>query len=286
METNQQKVLACVDGSTVSEAVCDYAVWMAQGIDTPLELLHTVDHHDSKARTNLSGNIGLGTQEHLLEELIQVEQQRSKLLLQQGKLMLESAKKRVVDAGIKNPASHQRHGNLVESLIDLEKDIRVLVLGMEGQQDPETPHLSRRLESIMRTLHRPMLIVNDKFKKPERIMIAYDGSEAADKAVGMVASSPLCKDLQCHLVCVDNDEVAAEGVLSIAADKLHSAGIELLTSKLQGKPEVELCAYQENHQIDLTIMGAFSHTRIHDLLLGSFTIKMLLNTKKPVLLLR
>ena len=43
---------------------------------------------------------------------------------------------------------------------------------------------------------------------------------------------------------------------------------------------------QDNRDIDLTIMGAFSHTRIHDLILGSFTVKMLLNTKTPLLLLR
>jgi len=47
-----------------------------------------------------------------------------------------------------------------------------------------------------------------------------------------------------------------------------------------------LCAYQEKHAIDLTIMGAFSHTRLREMLLGSFTVKMLLHTKKPLLLLR
>jgi len=36
----------------------------------------------------------------------------------------------------------------------------------------------------------------------------------------------------------------------------------------------------------ILLMGAFSHTRIHDLLLGSFTTKMLMHTQKPLLLLR
>ena len=56
--------------------------------------------------------------------------------------------------------------------------------------------------------------------------------------------------------------------------------------KLKGKADQALCEYQANHNIDLTIMGAFTHTRIHDLLLGSFTARMLLNTHKPLLLLR
>jgi nucleotide-binding universal stress UspA family protein len=36
----------------------------------------------------------------------------------------------------------------------------------------------------------------------------------------------------------------------------------------------------------MTVMGAFSHTRLHDWLLGSFTVKMLTHSHKPLLLLR
>ncbi|MFU8788635.1 MAG: universal stress protein, partial [Methylobacter sp.] len=38
--------------------------------------------------------------------------------------------------------------------------------------------------------------------------------------------------------------------------------------------------------IDMTVMGAFGHTRIRDWLLGSFTVKMLTHSNKPLLLLR
>ena len=285
MESEQQKILACIDGSKFSSAICDYAAWIAQGINAPLKLLHTVDHHESKAGTNMTGNIGLGSQEHLLEELTQLEQQRSKLLLQQGKLMLESAKERVVNAGLSEVTALQRHGTLAESLIELEQSIHVLVLGMEGRQD-SSPHLSSQLENVIRALHRPMLIVNNEFKTPQRIMIAYDGSTGADKAVEMVAESSLYKDLECHLVCVNKNPETADKLLKKASDKLQTAGINLITAKLKGKAEVELCTYQEQKQIDLIVMGAFGHTRIHDLFLGSFTVKMLLNTKTPVLLLR
>jgi nucleotide-binding universal stress UspA family protein len=76
-------------------------------------------------------------------------------------------------------------------------------------------------------------------------------------------------------------------LLETAASKLTKAGgIEVITQILPGKPDQALCEYQDKHDIDMTVMGAFSHTRIHDLLLGSFTAKMLLNTHKPLLLLR
>lgn len=45
-------------------------------------------------------------------------------------------------------------------------------------------------------------------------------------------------------------------------------------------------SYQAEHDIDLTLMGAFSHTRLRELVLGSLTAKVLLKSNKPLLLLR
>ncbi len=285
LKHTQQLVLACIDGSAISSAVCDYSAWIAQRIDAPLKLLHNIEHLATPATSNLSGNIGLGSQEQLLEDLTNLEQQHSKLLMQKGKLILEAAKKRVQQAGISDPITAKRHGGVAESLIDLEDNIRVLVLGVRGEDhEKQQEKIGSHLEMMIRAIHRPILVVNDEFKTPHTIMLAYDGSEAAEKAVDMVAISPLYKGLTCHLVCVSNN---AEELIQQASEKLKNAsGLNLITSALRGKAEQELCKYQAQHNIDLTIMGAFSHTRLHEMFLGSFTVKMLLKTKKPLLLLR
>jgi nucleotide-binding universal stress UspA family protein len=288
MTTQQAQVLACIDGAALTEAVCDYAAWISQKTEAPLKLLHTINHHhETSIKSDLSGNIGLGTQEHLLEEITSLEQQQSKLKMQQGKLVLQAATDHIEEKGVAT-TSTQRHGDLIEAVIDLEDSIRVLVLGLRGQvHDKQENQIGAKLEAVIRSLHCPILIVNDQFKTPERIMLAYDGSEAADKAVDMVASSPLYSGLTCHLVCVNNNEETASKLLKKAEAKLQSAdNIEVITTKLKGKADMELCAYQRQHDIDLTVMGAFSHSRLHDMLLGSFTHKMLVNTKKPLLLLR
>ncbi|MBS3954708.1 MAG: universal stress protein [Methylomicrobium sp.] len=289
MNTETNKVIACVDGSGLSEAVCDYATWISQRVNAPLKLLHTIDHHpETAAITDLSGNIGVDSCDHLLEDIIRIEQQHSKLRLQQGKTLLQAAKERVTHNGIADPIISQRHGNLVESLIELEDSIRVLVVGMRGKvHDNQPGQIGAKLESIIRSLHKPILVVNEAFKPPQRIMLAYDGSNAAEKAVDMVASSPLYKGLTCHLVCVSKDKATSQKLLDAAANKIIQAGgIDLITQKLTGKIDQALCDYQDGQAIDMTIMGAYSHTRLHDMLLGSFTAKMLLSTRKPLLLLR
>jgi nucleotide-binding universal stress UspA family protein len=288
MNATQNLVLAGIDGSSLTGAVCDYAAWIANKVDAPLKLLHTIDHHPELAdHTDMTGNIGIDSRDHLMDELTQLEQQRSKLRLQQGKALLQAAKDRVVQAGIVNPITNQRHGSLVESLIELENDIRVLVLGVRGKvHEHQANKVGAKLEAIIRSLHKPILVVNAEFKQPERIMLAYDGSQAAEKALEMVATSPLYKGLTCHLVCVSQDEGKGQ-LLEVAANKLQLAGgIEVIAKKLVGKPEQLLCDYQDQHGIDLTVMGAFGHTRIHDWLLGSFTVKMLMHSHKPLLLLR
>ncbi len=288
MNNEKPMVLACIDGSKLSEAVCDYAVWIAQRVDVPLKLINTIDHHQETATmTDLSGNLGVDSRDHLLEDITDFEHTKSKLRIQQGKAILQAAKERVIKDGFENPLTCLQHGSLIESLIELEKDIRVLVIGARGKIHEDKPdQIGAKLEAMIRSLHLPILVAYEEFKTPKTIMIAYDGGEAADKAVDMVANSPLYKGLVCHLVCVSNKD-KADDVLEKAASKLRAAGgIEIVTASLRGKAEHELCEYQLSQNIDMTIMGAFSHTRLHDLLLGSFTVKMLFNTKRPLLLLR
>lgn len=88
-------VLACIDGSDSTGTVCDYATWTSVQLETPLVLLHVLDHGRFTTPRNLSGNIGLGSRENLLDELAELDEKRGKIMLDQGRLMLEAAAERV-----------------------------------------------------------------------------------------------------------------------------------------------------------------------------------------------
>ena len=120
------QVMACIDGSLSSPAVCDYAAWASLRLGAPLTLLHVLDHKQYPPLSNLSGNIALGSREQLLQELAELDQQRSTLALEQGRLALEAAKQRAQRDGVSNPQLRQRHGDLVTCLGELEQDIRLL----------------------------------------------------------------------------------------------------------------------------------------------------------------
>ena len=200
------QVMACIDGSLSSPAVCDYAAWASLRLDAPLTLLHVLDHKQYPPLSNLSGNIALGSREQLLQELADLDQQRSTLALEQGRLALEAAKQRAQRDGVSNPQLRQRHGDLVTCLGELEQDIRLLVIGRQGESsDGAELHVGSQLESVIRIMHRPVLVTPTRFKQPESAMLAFDGGATTRKGVEMLAASPLLKGLPIHLVMVGTE---------------------------------------------------------------------------------
>ncbi|WP_163577352.1 universal stress protein [Halomonas faecis] len=282
-----EQVMAAIDGSQFSEGVCDYAAWASLALDAPLTFLHVVDNHPQTAEADLSGNIGLGSREHLLEELASLDERRAKVAQEQGRLMLKAAKERAVADGVASPATRQRNGTLVETLEELERETRLLVVGKRGETAHQaSEHLGSNLERVVRTLHRPILMVSETFHRPERAMIAFDGSKTTRKGVEMLAKSPLFAGIAVHVVIVGAETGDNRSQLDWALATLREAGHDAEGAIRAGEVEATLRGYQAEHGIDLLVMGAYGHSRIRHLLVGSTTTAMLRQTEQPVLLLR
>lgn len=280
-------VTACIDGSASAPAVCDYASWASQRLNAPLTLLHVLDQRQYPVSVDLSGNIGLGSREHLLDQLAALDEQRNKLALEQGLVMLAAAKERAIAAGVSSLETKQRHGDLLESLRELESDIRLLVIGRQGESsDGAELHVGSQLESVIRIMHRPVLVTPTSFKKPESVMLAFDGGATTRKGVEMLAASPLLRGLPIHLVMVGTETTENAVQMKAACSTLASAGHKVHAVIRAGEVEPALHTYQEEHGIDLLVMGAYGHSRLRQFLVGSTTAHMLRTTTSPLLLLR
>ena len=139
-------VMACIDGSPQAAAVCDYSAWASKRLDAPLTLLHVLDRQQYPVSGDLSGIIGLGSREFLLQELATLDEKRAKLALEEGRMMLDSARQRAISAGVAQPECRQRHGDLVESLRDLQSETRLLVIGRQGEDSGDAiQHIGSQL---------------------------------------------------------------------------------------------------------------------------------------------
>lgn len=282
-----KNVTACIDGSHVAAAVCDYAAWAALRLGVPLQFLHVLDKSEYPVQSNLAGNIGLGSREALLAELAALDEKRGRLALEQGRLMLEDAVARAIADGVTEPTTRQRHGDLVDALAELQEEIRLLVIGKQGVEgDSLGEHIGSHVENVVRTMHRPILISTLEYTTPQRIMVAFDGSATTRKGVEMIAASPLFRGLPCHIVMVGQDSAENRNQLNWAKQTLEAAGFTAPAAIIDGSVENVLCGYVKEHDIHMLIMGAYGHSAIRRFLVGSTTTNVLRRASVALLLLR
>ena len=286
-EVEMLRVVACIDGSQAAPAVCDYAAWASKHMETPMMLLHVLDEEHYPTEPDLAGNIGLGSREQLMEDLAELDRKRAKLALEHGHHMLDEAEKRVRDSGIGEVVQRQRHGDLTESLLALENQTRLLVMGLHGETCSERDtHIGSQLETVIRSMHRPILLVPDEFTRPRSAMLAFDGSATAFKGVELLAGSPVLKGMPLHLVMIGADTSDRREQLRKAEKMLAGLESGITLAIRAGDVEPALHAYQEEHDIDILVMGAYGHSRIRQFLVGSTTTTMLKTARKPLVVLR
>lgn len=285
---NENKVLACVDQSRFADYVADYAAWAAQRMDAPLELLHIIDRHPETASSkDHSGAIGIDAQEQLLSTLSDEDESRSKAAREQGRIFLNRLRERAVAAGVYSPDVRQRHGHLEETLAEQEDEVRLFVLGRRGESAEYTQRdLGRNVERVVRSLHKPILTITEDFTEPKRVMIAFDGGIVTRRGVEMVAASPLFKGLPIHLLMSGKESREAPKQLEWAKNILETAGFDAPSSLTPGDAESVIAKAVSDQDIDILIMGAYSHSPLRSLLLGSKTSDLLRSARIPTLLLR
>jgi nucleotide-binding universal stress UspA family protein len=94
-----------------------------------------------------------------------------------------------------------------------------------------------------------------------------------------VEKSDLLKLLQCHLLYVgDHPEILNE-----PAQRLKDAGLDVVVEYRYGDVAENILDYQNQHQIQLIVLGAFSHSKIHQFFLGSVTTTIFRNSAVPLL---
>ncbi|MBD3655915.1 universal stress protein [Marinobacter profundi] len=286
-EGEMLRVVACIDGSRAAPAVCEFAAWASNHMNTPVTLLHVLDEERYPAEPDLAGSIGLGSREQLLEELADLDRKRSKLALEHGHHMLDEAERLVKAAGVEDVVKRQRHGDLTESLMALENQTRLLVMGLHGESSSDRDiHIGSQLETVIRSLHRPIMLVPDQFTPPRSAMLAFDGSATAFRSVELMAGSPVFRDMPLHLVMIGPDTSDRREQLKKAETMLSGLGVDIQLAIRAGDVEPALHEYQDEHDIDLLVMGAYGHSRIRQFLVGSTTTTMLKTAEKPLVILR
>lgn len=281
-----QKIIALVDGSAYAASVCDHAAWVSGRTGAAVELLHVLGRREGGPQ-DLSGAIRLGARTALLEELAALDATRAKLVAHRGHAILEDAQAILTRDGVTDVTQRLRHGDLVEAVAEVEASASMILLGKRGEAaDFAKGHLGSNLERIVRASHKPVLVASRAFKPVAKVLIAFDGGGSASKAVDHVARNPLYSGLAVQIVTVGPESADATKALATARATLQAAGLMAETRLIGGQPETALGAMIDTEGFDLVVMGAYGHSRIRSLVIGSTTTELIRACKVPVVLVR
>jgi nucleotide-binding universal stress UspA family protein len=280
-------ILSCTDGSIYARSIYDHTAWAAGRLAAEVHVLHMLEQAEKIAPHDISGAIGLNASSELLAELVTLAENQGRVAQAKAREILADAKTHLTQAGVNKVVLEQRHGALVDSISHFDATADLVVIGKRGEHaDFAKLHLGSNLERVIRSCRHPVLVASRAFQPIERFLIAYDGSPSVLKAVAYVLSNPLLKGLHCHLLRAGKIDDNARYYLEETAGKLRDAGYSVTSDAVAGPAEEVIARAVEEQRSNLLVMGAYGHSRIRHLIIGSTTTTMIRTVHVPVLMFR
>ncbi|MEM1888590.1 MAG: universal stress protein [Pyrobaculum sp.] len=125
-----------------------------------------------------------------------------------------------------------------------------------------------------------------------KILIAYDGSDHAKKAIQHAVALAKAFDSALYVITIATDpsQVSIERARRIvdeAARQISSMGVSVAETEVRsGSPPTEILNYAEEREVDLIVMGSRGLSAIQRLVLGSVSQTVVSRARVPVLVVR
>ncbi len=179
------------------------------------------------------------------------------------------------------------NGDPVEDILAAAAAHDLVVLGRDcafGGLPPDG--VAEVVQRVLRDNPRPVVVTPEGAEGITRIMVAYDGSLAAARALQMFVLLGLPAMAPVHVASVGGDRGAAQAIAAHAAAYLSLHGIEPLLHPIgsDAHPAEALMEAQSGLGADLMVMGAYGHRGWRDLLLGSATTRLLEGSRISMLI--
>jgi nucleotide-binding universal stress UspA family protein len=280
-----KNLLVCTDGSNYSQECCRYAAWLAKQSGATVEVLYVTDLRQFEIPVfgDLSGSLGVQPYEGMINQLQAVEEHKAKFVEESAMGVFER------EGLLERTQFFHETGLLVDAIETYAERADLVLLGKRGENaNFATEHLGSMLERVVRSAKKPCLVTSRAFNPIDRVAIAYDGGISARRALEFMAQSEVFRGFDLHVVTAvegaDNDSAA--GLLAEAERTMNAAGLYPSCQVLNGEVETAIAEYVRKAKIDLLVVGAYGHSRIRDLFIGSTTTELLRSCYVPVLCFR
>lgn len=275
------RVIACIDSSPCINAIAEAAAWVARETKRELVLLQVLDYYPASYHLGeISGVIGFESNAMLLKELAELEQKQSELAIDYSNNLLKHISEMILDKYGLESTKIQEKGDFLEQSFSVLRETDFVVIGKVGERAAEkNKPIGSNVENLIRGANCTVMTVGENFKIPTRFIFAYEYSPTCLNIMQRISQSDLLKTLQCHLLYVgDHPEV-----LKDPEEYLRTAGLDVVTVYRYGDVAENILEYQQELGIQMIVLGAFSHSKLHQFFLGSIATSIFRNASVPLL---
>jgi nucleotide-binding universal stress UspA family protein len=274
-------ILAGLDGSEHARTAQGYALWLGERLGATVIGLHVVDivSIEGSFFHDISGSLGF-------EPYLDFSSKMREVLHERGKVLLQEFSDAAAQCGVRADTIIGM-GVVANEIAERARTADMVVIGHRGVNEKfSTGLLGSTAESVTRKCPKPVFVSTMEFRPITRPLLAYDGSQRA--AAAMHAAAEFCVSLSLPLtvVTVAKDAESGDKVLSDARKYLASYSLASTCEVLTGNPPEQIVTCIAERDFDLLFIGAYGHSRILEMVLGSTTEYVLRNSRAPVFLNR
>lgn len=275
-----KRILVALDPDSDTPTATRYASKIASRYDAQLTGLAVVDTGNIDAGVRGGGVGSMYYAEKLRENLTEETRAKARELIHQ----FETA---VSDTGVDYQVA-VKEGVPFRRIVEDMKYHDLLVVGREphffyGHPEQKTRTLGR----VVKETIAPTLVVGEIAGEIERVMIAYDGSNAAARTTQFFAHLlPFGTDVRVELVHVhDGGDSESELMLDLVASYLEKHGLRVRKTSMRGDDPAEtITDYAADSHVDVVVAGAHSVSKIKEWAFGSTTAALLEKCPRPMFL--
>jgi nucleotide-binding universal stress UspA family protein len=274
-----KEILVCLEGSPSSDAALRTAMTIAGTLPATLVGLAVVDEPDIRAGAAIG--IGGSAFKHERDDALVADAH------QRAAEWLGAFERRCRDANV-NARSLEVVGRPTDSILEETDKHDLTVLGRDANFRFETnADDTKTREAILHKATRPVLVVPENVNElGTKVVIAYDGSGAAKRAIATFAASGLAAGREVFVATVDDSGAQAWEMASRAVAMLKEAGVPSTPHNIVSTlANVDaLFMFAEKVGAGLMVMGSFAHSRLQNLFHGSATRGIIEKTVIPIYL--
>ena len=272
-----KQILVCLEGSSSSVCATEVAIGMARDLGATLVGLAVVDEPD--ILSNEATGFGGSSYKHERDQALLADAH------QHARAWLEAFADRCRNAGVVAQTS-ELTGRPAATILDELARYDLTILGRDVNFRFETEESDARTRDlILRRAGKPVVVVPEALVESRpNVLIAYDGSPAARRALRSFADSGLGRDRALHVAAMDDDgaiawEMATRGCQALAELGLNAAPHNLVSTRSIAEAMLDLRAKLD---AGLIVLGAYTRSKMSRLLWGSVTEQMLGKTVVPL----